>query len=51
MNVWWSSHGNAVAIACGLPTGRRRAHITGGGFDLPAVGPHFDEFVAQAGLD
>ena len=25
-------------------------HITGGGFDLPAVGPIFDDYVARFGL-
>jgi hypothetical protein len=34
----------AVEIAKSHP------HITGGGFDLPAVQPHFDRFVGQHGL-
>ncbi len=29
---------------------RRHPHLTGGGFDLPAVGPVFDEYVAGHGL-
>ena len=29
---------------------RAHEHITGGGFDLPALGPIFDDFVAEAGL-
>jgi hypothetical protein len=33
-----------VAIAMSHP------HITGGGFDLPPVGPHFEAFVAEHGL-
>ena len=33
-----------VAIA------RAHAHITGGGFDLPAVGPSFDDYVTAHGL-
>jgi hypothetical protein len=28
----------------------RHAHLTGGGFDLPAAGPAFDEYVADRGL-
>ena len=29
---------------------RAHAHLTGGGFDLPPVGPIFEEYVAEAGL-
>jgi hypothetical protein len=29
---------------------RRHAHLSGGGFDLPAVRPVFEEYVASAGL-
>jgi hypothetical protein len=28
----------------------KHAHLTGGGFDLPVVGPVFEEYVADAGL-
>ena len=28
----------------------KHAHLTGGGFDLPVVGPVFEEYVAAAGL-
>jgi hypothetical protein len=29
---------------------RTHPHLTGGGFDLPSVGPVFEEYVAEAGL-
>jgi O-methyltransferase domain/Dimerisation domain len=29
---------------------RRHSHLTGGGFDLPAVRPHFEEYVREHGL-
>jgi O-methyltransferase domain/Dimerisation domain len=52
----WERHQTFIDIGCAegcLPIAVARAHrhITGGGFDLPAVGPFFDGFVAQAGLD
>lgn len=51
----WEHHQTFIDIGCAegcLPAAVARAHghITGGGFDLPAVRPHFDEFVAKAGL-
>jgi O-methyltransferase domain/Dimerisation domain len=52
----WERHQTFIDIGCAegcLPIAVARAHlhIAGGGFDLPAVGPFFDGFVAQAGLD
>ena len=52
----WERHQTFIDIGCAegcLPVAVARAHdhITGGGFDLPAVGRFFDGFVAQAGLD
>jgi hypothetical protein len=51
----WSRYQTFVDIGCAegcLPVAVAQAHthITGGGFDLPAVGPFFDKFVAHAGL-
>jgi O-methyltransferase/methyltransferase family protein len=51
----WERYETFIDIGCAegcLPVAVVRAHehITGGGFDLPAVGPFFDEFAAQAGL-
>jgi hypothetical protein len=52
----WERHQTFIDVGCAegcLPVAVARAHehITGGGFDLPAVGPHFDEFVERAALD
>jgi hypothetical protein len=52
----WEDHQTFIDIGCAegcVPVAIARAHkhITGGGFDLPAVEPHFDEFVTHAGLD
>jgi len=51
----WECHHTVVDIGAAegcLPVelALRHQHLTGGGFDLPAVGPAFDEFVAAQGL-
>jgi len=51
----WHEHATFVDIGAAegaLPVEVARAypHITGGGFDLPAVGPLFEDYVARAGL-
>jgi len=51
----WHEHRTFVDVGAAegaLPVVVAQAHdhITGGGFDLPAVGPLFDEYVAGAGL-
>ncbi len=51
----WSGYRSFADIGCaegGLPVhlARRHAHLTGVGFDLPALGPVFQEHVAAAGL-
>jgi len=51
----WSDYQTLIDIGCaegGLPVAVARAndHVTGGGFDLPVVGPIFDQYVRSAGL-
>ena len=51
----WKDHGSVIDIGCAegaVPAQIAMAHehITGGGFDLPAIGPIFDAFVARFGL-
>ena len=40
--------GGRGALAVRVAT--RHPHLTGGSFDLPAVGPHFDDYVRDSGL-
>ena len=52
----WSRHQTLVDIGCaegGLPVQVALAHdhITGGGFDLPAAEPFFNEYVRSFGLE
>jgi hypothetical protein len=51
----WPDHGSVIDIGCAegaVPAQIALAHehITGGGFDLPALGPIFDAYVAGFGL-
>jgi hypothetical protein len=51
----WDSHKTVIDIGCAegavpVQIALAHEHITGGGFDLPAVGPHFDEYVKVFGL-
>jgi hypothetical protein len=51
----WARYKTFIDIGCSegaVPVAVASAHdhITGGGFDLPGVQPHFEEYVAQAGL-
>jgi SAM-dependent methyltransferase len=51
----WEKHRTFVDIGCaqgGLPVqvALAHGHLTGGGFDLPPVGPVFEEYVASFGL-
>jgi hypothetical protein len=51
----WEKYGTVIDVGCAqgcLPVQLARAHphLTGGGFDLPTVQPHFDDHVAAHGL-
>lgn len=51
----WSKAKSFVDVGCAqggctVEIARRHPHLTGIGFDLPAVGPVFDEFVGSRGL-
>ena len=51
----WEQHTTVIDIGAAegcLPVelARRHAHLTGGGFDLPAVAPVFEKYVAAHGL-
>jgi len=51
----WHKYQTIVDIGCaegGLPVqiALAQPHLSGGGFDLPSVGPFFDEYVASFGL-
>jgi SAM-dependent methyltransferase len=51
----WQAHSSVIDIGCAegavpVQIARTHAHITGGGFDLPALGPIFDRYIAGVGL-
>jgi hypothetical protein len=51
----WERYQSVIDIGCAegcvpVQIALAHEHIGGGGFDLPVVGPLFDEYVAQAGL-
>jgi hypothetical protein len=51
----WERYQTFIDVGCAegcvpVTVARAHQHITGGGFDLPAVGPLFDQYVANAGL-
>jgi len=51
----WQTHRTFVDVgtaqgAVPVQLARAHPHLTGGGFDLPPVGPIFEEYVAEAGL-
>jgi len=52
----WAQYRTVIDIGCAqgcLPVqlARRHRHLTGGGFDLPPVGPAFEEYVHSFDLD
>jgi precorrin-6B methylase 2 len=51
----WAEHKTVIDIGCAegavpVQIAFAHEHITGGGFDLPQLGPIFDDYVAQFGL-
>jgi hypothetical protein len=51
----WERYESFIDVGCAegcvpVTVARAHEHLTGGGFDLPAVGPLFDRYVANAGL-
>lgn len=51
----WHRYQTLIDVGCAegcvpVAVARAHSHITGGGFDLPPVGPLFDEYVSSAGL-
>jgi hypothetical protein len=51
----WDRYKTVIDIGCAegavpVQVARAHGHIGGGGLDLPVVEPHFNEYVAQAGL-
>jgi hypothetical protein len=51
----WDQHQTVVDLGCAegcvpVHVALAHPHITGGGFDLPVVQPHFEEYVAGMGL-
>ena len=51
----WKDHGSVIDIGCAegavpVQIALAHDHITGGGFDLPAIEPIFDSYVSKLGL-
>ncbi|MGH9458300.1 MAG: methyltransferase [Thermoanaerobaculia bacterium] len=51
----WRDYGSVIDVGCAegcvpVTVGREHPHLTGGGFDLPAVEPHFANYVAAHGM-
>jgi hypothetical protein len=51
----WDRYKTVIDIGCAegcvpVQVARTHAHMSGGGFDLPPIGPLFDDYVATAGL-
>jgi O-methyltransferase/methyltransferase family protein len=51
----WRDHASVIDVGCAegavpVRLALTHEHLTGGGFDLPALAPIFDEFVARFGL-
>ncbi len=51
----WEQYATFVDVGCaqgamGVAIAQAHGHLSGGGFDLPPVGPVFEEYVASAGL-
>jgi hypothetical protein len=51
----WERYQTVIDIGCAegcvpVQVALAHEHVSGGGFDLPAAGPFFDEYVATAGL-
>ena len=51
----WDRYKTVIDIGCAegavpVQVARAHGHIGGGGFDLPVVEPHFNEYVEQSGL-
>ncbi|MBV9013314.1 MAG: hypothetical protein JO272_14945 [Pseudonocardiales bacterium] len=54
-NFPWQKHSSVIDIGCAegvvpVQVALMHEHITGGGFDLPPLGPIFDAYVADFGL-
>jgi O-methyltransferase/methyltransferase family protein len=52
----WQDHSSVIDIGCAegavpVQIALAHEHITGGGFDLPAIQPIFDSYVSRFGLD
>ena len=52
----WQDHGRVIDIGCAegavpVQIALAHEHITGGGFDLPALEPIFNDYIARFGLD
>lgn len=52
----WERYHGVVDVGCAqggfvVEIGRAHPHLTGGGFDLPVVGPIFDEYIRSFGLE
>src|SRR5204862_6951630 len=51
----WSEYKTFIDLGCAegcvpVAVARQHPHLTGGGFDLPVVKPHFENYVAANGL-
>lgn len=51
----WERYTSVIDVGCSegcvsVQVARSHEHLSGGGFDLPVVGPIFDDYVAAAGL-
>jgi hypothetical protein len=52
----WDRYQTVIDVGCAegcvpVQIARTHGHITGGGFDLPPIGPLFEEYVESVGLD
>lgn len=51
----WAEHETVIDVGCAqgcvpVVLAQAHGHLRGGGFDLPVVGPYFDEYVAACGV-
>lgn len=52
----WGDYASVIDVGCAegcvpVMLGQRHPHLTGGGFDLPPVQPHFESYIAAHGLE